>query len=79
MTEDFGEVCVRIYNLEFRIGGASHHPTSYGQADINALISSVAENENRQCHPCESRGSERKSWIPAFAGMTNTVSATGNN
>jgi hypothetical protein len=38
---------------------------------------SVAENENRCCHLCESRGPERKNWIPASAGMTNTISATG--
>jgi len=25
---------------------------------------SVAENENRQCHPCESRGPERKTGFP---------------
>jgi hypothetical protein len=29
--------------------------------------------------PCESRDPERKSWIPASAGMTNTVSAIGTN
>jgi hypothetical protein len=38
---------------------------------------SVAESRNWQCHPCESRGLWRKSWIPAFAGMTTAVSATG--
>jgi len=26
---------------------------------------SVAENKNRRCHPCESKGPERKNWIPA--------------
>jgi hypothetical protein len=37
------------------------------------------EKKNRQCHPCAGRDSERKSWIPAFAGMTNTVPVTGTN
>jgi len=36
-------------------------------------------NKNQQCHPCESRGPERKSWIPASVGMTSTFSATGTS
>ncbi len=43
----------------------------------SSYLVSVAESKNLRCHPCESRGPERKNWIPASAGMTNTVSATG--
>jgi hypothetical protein len=46
------------------------------QIICDRVIVSVAESKNLRCHPCESRGPERKSWIPASAGMTNTVSAT---
>ena len=46
---------------------------------LRSYLVSVAENKNLLCHPCESRGPGRKSWIPASAGMTNTVSTTGTN
>jgi len=46
---------------------------------FSVYLVSVVENKEPQCHPCESRGPERKNWIPACAGMTNTASATETN
>jgi len=41
------------------------------------VLVTVAEGRIIYCHPRKNGGPKRKRWIPAFAGMTNTVSATG--
>jgi len=43
------------------------------------LVSICCGKRKSMMSPLRKQGSRAKNWIPAFAGMTNTVSATGTS
>ncbi len=66
----------------FYVSSLSYHATflvKSSELEYTLLIRICCGKRKSTMSPLRKQGSRAKNWIPAFAGMTNTVSATGTN